>query len=120
MRHANIPPGIWDHEVAALNPPAIDWLWHGFVAPGNTTLLTSLWKAGKTTLVSMLLSRRKQAGTLAGLLVKPGRTVVVSEEPMSLWAAADYIRPHQLARCPKRSRNNSRVLGSRVCVPRQE
>jgi hypothetical protein len=86
MRKAEIPPAIWDREVAALNPPSIDWLWHGFLAPGNITLLTSLWKAGKATLLSMLLSRRKQGGTLGGLSVKPGKSVVVSEEPMSLWA----------------------------------
>jgi hypothetical protein len=61
-------------------------LWHGFVAPGNLTLLTSQWKAGKTTLLSLLLSRRKEGGTLAGLAVKPGKSVVVSEESMSLWA----------------------------------
>jgi AAA domain len=64
-----------------------DWLWHGFVSPGNITLLTSLWKSGKTTLLSLLLSRRKTGGTLGGLAVKPGKTVVVSEEPQELWTA---------------------------------
>jgi hypothetical protein len=34
----------------------------------------------------LLLSRRKQGGTLAGLAVKPGKTVIVSEEARSLWA----------------------------------
>jgi hypothetical protein len=61
-------------------------LWDGFVAGGNLTLLTSQWKAGKTTLLSLLLYRRKAGGQLAGLAVKPGKSVVVSEEPLSLWA----------------------------------
>jgi AAA domain len=47
--------------------------------------LTSLWKAGKTTLVSMLLARRKTGAPLAGLAVKPGKTLIVSEEHASLW-----------------------------------
>jgi hypothetical protein len=65
---------------------AADWLWHGFVARGNLTLLTSAWKSGKTTLLSLLLSRRKSGGALAGLAVKPGKTVVITEEPPRLWA----------------------------------
>jgi AAA domain len=36
-------------------PPT--WLWHGFLGPGKVTLLTSQWKSGKTTLVSLLLAR---------------------------------------------------------------
>ena len=28
-----------------------DWLLHGYLARGNITLLTSQWKAGKTTLL---------------------------------------------------------------------
>jgi hypothetical protein len=61
-------------------------LWHGYLAPGNVTLLTSLWKAGKTTLVPLLLARRKLGGTLAGLAVKPGKTGIISEETQLVWA----------------------------------
>jgi hypothetical protein len=42
----------------------LDWVWHGFVAPGNLTLLTGPWKAGKTTLLSALLSLRVAGGAL--------------------------------------------------------
>jgi hypothetical protein len=42
------------------------WLWLGFVARGGVTLLTSQWKAGKTTLLSLLLARLKPGGSLAG------------------------------------------------------
>jgi hypothetical protein len=80
-----IPQEIWDHEISARPAAATEWLWQGLVAPGNLTLLTSQWKAGKTTLLSLLLSRRKEGGTLAGLAVRPGKSVVVSEEPEALW-----------------------------------
>jgi hypothetical protein len=62
-----------------------DWLWHGYLAPRNLTLLTSLWKAGKSTLISLLLARMKTGGTLAGLPVRAGRAVVISEEPPEKW-----------------------------------
>ena len=86
MTNLTIPQDVWDHEVTEAVSPPISWLWHGFVAQGNLTLLTSQWKAGKTTLLSLLLARRKQGGQLAGLAVNPGKSVVVSEEPLSLWA----------------------------------
>jgi hypothetical protein len=72
-----------------VQPPEIPWLWHGYLAPRNLTLLTSLWKAGKTTLVSALLARLGTGGTLAGLPVRAGRAVVVSEEPIEHWQARD-------------------------------
>jgi hypothetical protein len=82
----NLPALVWSPELAACTEPPADWLWHGILARGNVTLLTSQWKAGKTTLLSMLLGRRKHGGTLAGLAVRPGKTLVVTEEPLALWA----------------------------------
>ncbi len=84
-----IPQEVWIHELTATNAPSTQWLWQGFVARGRLTLLTSAWKAGKTTLLSLLLARRKQGGMLAGLAVQPGKSLVVSEEPMALWAERD-------------------------------
>ena len=46
-------------------PDSVAWLWEGYLAPGNITLLTSQWKSGKTTLMSILLSRLREAGRLA-------------------------------------------------------
>jgi hypothetical protein len=72
-------------DLHALAPNAIPWLWQGYLAPGKVTLLTSQWKCGKTTLVSVLLSRMQHGGQLAGLSVAPGRAVVVSEESPDDW-----------------------------------
>jgi hypothetical protein len=96
------PQGLSEQELATAIPKSVNWIWHGFLAAGNMTLLTGLWKAGKTTLLSLLLSQRKPtcndaavcglAHSLAGLQVKPGKTIIVSEESSSLWA--DRIRRH--------------------------
>src|SRR5205823_5793557 len=67
-------------------PRPIDWIWHGLLAPGKVTLLTSQWKTGKTTLLSLLLAHRDRGEPLAGLAVAPGMTAMVSEEPRDLWA----------------------------------
>ena len=64
---------------------AADWLWHGMIARGNLSLLTGLWKGGKTSLLSLLLARRRTGGTLAGLEVRPGKSVVISEEGQAKW-----------------------------------
>jgi hypothetical protein len=88
-----IPQETWIQDLTSQPEPPSDWLWHGFVARRNLTLLTSLWKSGKTTLLSLLLSRRQHGGQLAGLPVRPGKTVVVTEEALSLWA--DRARLHR-------------------------
>jgi hypothetical protein len=61
------------------------WIWDGYIAGGNVTMLTSQWKSGKTTMVSLLLSRLKEGGQLAGLKVTPAKAVILSEEAPQLW-----------------------------------
>jgi hypothetical protein len=68
MTDACIPQEIWDHQVTSIEEPPADWLWEGFIARANLTLLTSMWKSGKTTLVSLLLSRHHE--TPAQLLLE--------------------------------------------------
>ena len=63
----------------------------------TTTLLTGHGKlTGKTTLLSILLSRRARGGQLAGLAVNPGKTIIVSEErPLVVELnadATDYVQ----------------------------
>ena len=65
--------------------PPPRWLWHGYLGPGKVTLLTSQWKSGKTTLVSLLLARMQQGGHLAGLPVAASKALVISEESESDW-----------------------------------
>jgi hypothetical protein len=86
MINDNSPQEVWDQQLTAIKDKASDWIWHGFVAKGNMTLVTGMWKgAGKTALLSLLLSRRKEGGNLAGLPVRPGKTVIVTEESTALW-----------------------------------
>src|SRR5262249_8199582 len=63
----------------------VSWLWDGYLARAGVTLLTSQWKAGKTTLLSVLLARLKAGGTLGGRAVHPGTALVLTEEEPSLW-----------------------------------
>jgi hypothetical protein len=72
-------------ELKAATRGSRSWLWHGYLASHNITLLTSLWKAGKSTLIAVLLARMKSGGTIAGLPVIAGRAVVISEEPPEQW-----------------------------------
>jgi hypothetical protein len=63
----------------------MNWLWRDFLAPGQLTWLTSLWKSGKTTLLSILLSRLEDDCELLGTPVRSAKALVVSEEDQALW-----------------------------------
>ncbi len=76
--------GSWGNRLVVDGAP-LSWIWEGYLRPGSITLLTSQWKSGKTTLVSILLSRMKRGGQLADLAVLPGKAVVVSEESPEQW-----------------------------------
>ena len=65
---------------------AIPWIWDGLIAEDAITLLAAPEKTGKTTLLSLLLDRRREGGQLLGRPVRPGRTILCSEESVSLWA----------------------------------
>lgn len=86
MRVHSFRPSVLDNDPALLDRPKASWLWPGYLAAGKITLMTSLWKSGKTTLLSLLLERRRAGGNLAGMPVLPGNSAVISEEPDDLWA----------------------------------
>jgi RecA-family ATPase len=67
--------------------PDVPWIWRGYLAPGQLTLLTSLWKSGKTTLLSVLLSRLNEGGHLLGMPILPTKALVLSEENRDLWTS---------------------------------
>src|SRR5262245_60810944 len=76
---------LWLDGLRAAAAAELSWLWQGYVAAGNVTLLTSQWKTGKTTLLSVLLDRMKAGGELAGLPVRAGKAVVLTEESGTNW-----------------------------------
>jgi hypothetical protein len=65
---------------------SIPWIWEGVVAEAAVTLLSAREKIGKTTLLSLLLDRRRAGGQLLGRTVWPGNTILCSEEHDRLWA----------------------------------
>jgi hypothetical protein len=82
LRERLLRPGL-----AQASRLASPWVWQGYLKPGKTTLLTSQWKSGKTTLLALLLARLEKGGELAGLPVAAGRAAVISEEGADNWDA---------------------------------
>jgi hypothetical protein len=80
-----LPLGWWNPAVKTFSRP-VDWIWEGFIAWQGITLLTGASKVGKSTLLGMLLDRRRAGGTLLGGRVLPGITIVISEEEIGIWA----------------------------------
>lgn len=62
------------------------WIWEGFIREGNLTLLSAVWKSGKTTLLSHLLKAMDKGEKLAGKRVNQVKTFLLSEEIEALWA----------------------------------
>lgn len=73
----------------AANPTGLpsEWVWEGLLARGDVALLTSFWKAGKTTLLAGLLDALDTGRPFLGRATVPAHTVVVSEEAPAHWAA---------------------------------
>lgn len=61
------------------------WLWQGYLAPREITLLTAMWKTGKTTFIAGLLAKLNKGGEYCGQPLRAGRALVVSEEEEQLW-----------------------------------
>ncbi|MBX3400345.1 MAG: AAA family ATPase [Gemmataceae bacterium] len=104
----DLRPIPMDALAAAGPPPADRWLWHGYLAPGDVTLLTSLWKTGKTTLLAGLLQHHGTGTPFLDRPVAPGRAWIVSEESLEQWReriARLPLGPHvQLLARPFRGR----------------
>jgi hypothetical protein len=64
---------------------ATEWIWDGYAAKGHVTDFYGFWKSGKSTLVAALLQRLADGGELAGRGVRPGKALVISEEPRTKW-----------------------------------
>jgi hypothetical protein len=66
--------------------PERKWLWHGYIARGAVTLFSSLWKAGKSTLLAHLLKAMGSPGLFCDLRVQACRVLYITEEAESRWA----------------------------------
>lgn len=62
------------------------WLWHGFLSHKTITLLTALWKSGKTTLVAHLIKNMDEGGEFCGLKLSQATVLYITEEHESRWA----------------------------------
>lgn len=74
----------WASELSAL-PRADEWIWHGYLPKGAITLLSALWKSGKTTLLSHLLKACAAGGEFLGQPIRAARVLYVSEEGEQHW-----------------------------------
>src|SRR4051794_28611436 len=71
---------------AATHPDGPGWVWDGVLGRGDLSLLTGVWKSGKTPLLAGLLHALGDGGEFLGRACAPGRAVVVSEESRAQWA----------------------------------
>jgi hypothetical protein len=69
------------------DPEGVPWLWDGCLARGAITLFSSLWKAGKTTLLAHLLKVLEHGGDFCQRRAGPARVLYITEEAEARWAA---------------------------------
>jgi len=74
----------WASELTA-PPKADEWLWEGYLPRSGIVLLSALWKAGKTTLLSHLLRAFAESGSFLGQQIRASRVLYVSEEGERHW-----------------------------------
>lgn len=78
------PLDIRGYDFQALPRESIHWIWKGYLARGNMTVLAAPPKAGKSTLLFHLLKHFKDGGEFLGLEVRPSRVLLFTEESPSL------------------------------------
>jgi hypothetical protein len=66
--------------------PERKWLLEGYLARGRISMLSALFKAGKTTLLAHLLKAIEADGRFIGQVVKPCKVLVITEEHEDEWA----------------------------------
>jgi hypothetical protein len=83
----SIPDSWRPVPITELNADTVgaEWLWDQYLAKGHVTDFVGFWKAGKSTLLAALLQRMEHGGELAGRVVRPGKALVVTEEPKAKW-----------------------------------
>lgn len=76
-------PYAWDKIPEEDNKK--EWVWENYVAKGNITLLSALWKAGKSTFLRHLFVAISKEEEFAGQPTKKAKILVVSEEDHGEW-----------------------------------
>jgi len=80
-------------QAAAGENHVAEWIWNGYIARNNLTILKSLWKAGKTALIAGLLQRLADGGTFLGQACWAAKALVISEESTVNWAPRLALMP---------------------------
>lgn len=75
---------LWASELTA-PPKADEWLWEGYLPRGGVTLLSALWKVGKTTLMAHVLRAFATTGEFLGRPIRASRVLYISEEGIQHW-----------------------------------
>jgi hypothetical protein len=79
-------PFLWASELRK-REKSDKWLWEGYLNRGGVTLLTALWKAGKSTLLAHLVKAFGDGSAeFCGLPIKPAKVLYVTEEDETIWA----------------------------------
>lgn len=81
-----------DPDTAA-HPDSSGWVWDGVLARGDISLLTGVWKTGKTTLLAGLIHALGGGDDFLGRPCSRGRVVVLSEESRAHWAERHRMIP---------------------------
>ena len=61
------------------------WIWRGLIPDKGVVMFSALWKAGKTTLLSILLKASANGVALCGQEVAPATILFISEENSRRW-----------------------------------
>lgn len=78
------PRWVTAREFLAEQPEDVAWLWEGYVAPGNVTVISARPKGGKTTLIFHLLAALMGKRDFLGKATRQAKVLVMSEEPSNL------------------------------------
>jgi hypothetical protein len=77
---------IVGHDFNNLPDEKVDWLWQGYLAAGNMTVLAAAPKAGKSTLLFDLLQCTRAREPFLGLETRPAKVLLFTEEAVPLLA----------------------------------
>jgi AAA domain/Bifunctional DNA primase/polymerase, N-terminal len=79
----------------AKNAPVVEWIWQGILAAGHITLVSALMKAGKSTMLSLLLNAFEHGSKFLGAETRICKVLYITEESETIWR--DRIRELKIA-----------------------